>query len=364
MIMKNQNLEEEVREKRNTIKGERLDMSFGEIMNLYEDESLIIAPEYQRAYRWSDEQKTGFIESILLGIPVPPIFVAEDAQGKWELVDGLQRISTILSFFGKLKELKEEDKKNNFKLEKGSIIQNLENVNKEVLPLKLQNTIKRAICRVEILRWDSAMDMRYELFKRLNTTGEPLTAQEIRNCIFRGNSQEFNKLLKTISNQEKFKEVADLSERQEIEMFGEELVLKVFAFQDSYKIKDYLNEHLTAFMKKVTEGKTNFDIEENAKTFNEILKNLKSTYFRSGTRLSHRLWDAIWYPLFKGKKEKDADIDIEKFVKLVKEQIKKANISRTITHNNKAKKAIEIGMKIYKNLKNASSTYKKNSNIG
>jgi len=85
-------IEDKVSELRNTLRSDRLDMSFGEIMNIYEDGDLIISPEYQRAFRWEDKQRSDFIESILLGIPIPPIFVAEDKDGRWELVDGLQRI--------------------------------------------------------------------------------------------------------------------------------------------------------------------------------------------------------------------------------------------------------------------------------
>ena len=69
-------------------------MSFGEIMNLYEDGELVISPDFQRLYRWESYQKSKFIESILLGIPLPPIFVFQDDDNTWELVDGLQRLST------------------------------------------------------------------------------------------------------------------------------------------------------------------------------------------------------------------------------------------------------------------------------
>lgn len=90
-------LESQVQELRNSLTTDRMDMSFGEIMNMYEQGEIIISPEFQRLFRWTIEQKTKFIESILLGIPIPPIFVAEDNDGRWELVDGLQRISTVLS---------------------------------------------------------------------------------------------------------------------------------------------------------------------------------------------------------------------------------------------------------------------------
>lgn len=348
MVMRDEQLESIVQEKRNNIRGDRLDMSFGEIMNLYEDRNLIISPEYQRAYRWTDEKKTGFIESILLGIPFPPIFVSEDKDGKWELVDGLQRLSTVLSFFGLLKE---NQQTNNFALEKGGIINDLEGKNKDDISLKLQNTIKRAICRIEILRWDSNFNIKYELFKRLNTAGEPLAEQEVRNCIFRGNDNQLNNLLKELSQNEKFKEIADIREEEERRMFGEELILRIFCFQNSYEISNKLSDHLTLFMKNVTENQIDFNFKENKKKIIQLLEVLERDFFKGGgsrTLLSHRLWDAIWYPLYKNGR----GIDIENFVDSTKEEIKEARISTTAAHKDRPKKAIEIGNKVYQNLKN------------
>jgi len=89
-------LEQGVSDERKRLSSDRLDISFGELINLYKNDELIIRPEYQRLFRWSETQKTALIESILLSIPIPPIFVAEDKNGVWELVDGLQRVSTFI----------------------------------------------------------------------------------------------------------------------------------------------------------------------------------------------------------------------------------------------------------------------------
>ena len=326
-----------IEEKRNNIKGDRLDMSFGEIINLYEDEDLVITPEYQRAFRWEKDQKTGFIESILLGIPVPAIFVAEDQDGKWELVDGLQRISTILSFFGKLK----DNVQNNLTLEKGNLIKELEGIKKDSIPIKLSNTIKRSICRVEILRWDSSIDIRYELFNRLNTTASPLTPQEIRNCVFRSHGNVFNSVLQEIASSDEFERVVKLSDKQKIEMFGEELVLRFFCFQHDYFIKDSLQRHLNQYMKEVTQGTIKFDSEKKLKFF-EILKLSKFDYFRKNGMLSHRYWDGILYFLAKTNKNDNLDDKVEK----LKEKIDGVNISKTVQHKDRPRVAIEIAKEI------------------
>lgn len=186
---------------RQDIKSDRVDMSFGEIINMYKDEEIIISPEYQRAFRWDKQRQTDFIESILLGIPFPSIFVATNSDGTWELIDGLQRVSTVLSFFGELK----DGSKNHLVLKPGSIVPELEGLTIETLPLDLKLTIKRTPCRVEIIQKDSHFEMRYELFKRLNTGGEGLTRQEIRNCIFRGfaNYKYFSATINKCSNNPK-----------------------------------------------------------------------------------------------------------------------------------------------------------------
>src|SRR5215211_9324737 len=88
-------LREEIDDKRKTIHSDGYAMSIGELLNLYRDGELDIHPEFQRFFRWSDWQKSRLIESILLGIPIPSIFVAQRQDGVWDVIDGLQRLSTI-----------------------------------------------------------------------------------------------------------------------------------------------------------------------------------------------------------------------------------------------------------------------------
>ena len=92
-------LETQIDQKIGEVRTEALDLSFGEIANLHEKKELIIQPEYQRLFRWSVEQKSRLVESILLELPIPQVFVIENPNGVYELIDGLQRISTVLQFF-------------------------------------------------------------------------------------------------------------------------------------------------------------------------------------------------------------------------------------------------------------------------
>ena len=92
------NLSEIIDEKIREVRVRELDISFGELISLHEGKELIISPDYQRLFRWTEQQQSRLIESILVGLPIPPIFVVENQNGVLELVDGLQRISTVLRF--------------------------------------------------------------------------------------------------------------------------------------------------------------------------------------------------------------------------------------------------------------------------
>ncbi|MDY7856945.1 DUF262 domain-containing protein, partial [Proteus mirabilis] len=95
---------DEINNARLQVHADSYPMSIGELVNLYIDEELEIHPEFQRVYRWTPEQKSKLIESILLGIPLPSIFVSQRQDGVWDVVDGLQRLSTIFSFMGELRD--------------------------------------------------------------------------------------------------------------------------------------------------------------------------------------------------------------------------------------------------------------------
>ena len=251
-----QQIENELSQVRTKLATERLDMSFGEIMNIYQDGDILISPDFQRLFRWSDYQKTRFIESILLGIPIPPIFVAEDENGKWELVDGLQRLSTIFSFFGVLKKNEKEldTEKNNWIFKKGDIINALEGLSRDDLPLKFQTTIKRAVCRVEILHWGRENNnLKYELFNRLNTGGSTATDQEIRNCIFRGKTNAFNDFLKELASNETLFKLIIPTKKQEEELYLEELVLRFISLYyatEGADITENISKYMTVFMRE------------------------------------------------------------------------------------------------------------------
>lgn len=292
-------IEEVITKRRNSLKADRLDMSFGELMNMYEDDDLFITPEYQRAFRWSIFQQTRFIESVILGIPIPPIFVAEDDQGKWEVVDGLQRISTIFSFFGILANFPE---KNNLTLCEGEMVPELNGITLETFPIRLKTTIKRSVCRVEIVRWDSNEDIRYELFNRLNTGASPLSDQEIRNCIFRSYPIDLNQVLRDIAIEPAFNDLIKPSKTKKEEMFLEELVLRYFAFKHfDGQFKTTVPNFLSDFMKMVSKGDIYFDLESEKQEFLRFIDfisvNFGPELFRPKGSFALHIFDSLAFAL-------------------------------------------------------------------
>lgn len=250
-------LQKQVETARKKIIKDGFDMSLGEIMRIYERNELVINPAYQRLFRWDATRQTNFIESILLNIPLPPIFVFTDEKGKWELIDGLQRLSTIFQFAGILR-----NETGKF-LPKfvpsgtrllpalnGAVWENEENAeDNEELPLALRLDMERVRIRVEILKRESDAKAKYELFQRLNTGGASLSPQEVRNCVAVMLNKGFAALLDKLSEDSNFLQSTDITARAKEEQKHVELVLRYLAyryksFDQKVDIHDWLDDVL------------------------------------------------------------------------------------------------------------------------
>lgn len=241
-------LEKEIKTARKEIVSDGYDMSLGEVMNLYKDDELKINPEFQRLFRWDITRKTRFIESILLGIPIPPVFVFQDKDGNWELIDGLQRLSTILEFSGILKD-PDGKKVEPSTLEGTKFLPSLSDKRWQVwkdgdssIDKAMQMQVKRARIRVEILLKESDENAKYELFQRLNTGGAQLSQQEVRNCIAVMINPDLYKLLIKLSENDDFVKTTNQTETAVEKQAGVELVLRYFAFKH-HPYKNGLDVH-------------------------------------------------------------------------------------------------------------------------
>ncbi len=253
-------LSDEIDKMRREIRTDGYPMSIGEIASLYQDDELDIHPEFQRFFRWTIDQKSQFIESILLGIPIPPIFVSQRrSDSVWDVVDGLQRLSTIFEFMGILKD------------ENGKVLPPLELDPTKYLPslkgkrwqsddegasLTADRRImfKRSKLNISILLRESDDIAKFELFQRLNRGGSVLSDQEVRNCILVMLNRDFYAWLRAMSEKPAFQSCTSLTDRALAEQYDVELVLRFIVLRDaepgslgsSFDIGDLITDRMIA----------------------------------------------------------------------------------------------------------------------
>ena len=229
-------LEEQVMEKSKEIATDAYSMSVGEMISLYKEGELDIHPEFQRFFRWTPAQKSRFIESVLLGIPVPSFFVSQKVDGSWDVIDGLQRLSTILQLTGDLRN-EEKGLVTPLVLEKTAYLPDLQGKSWESddpdseLPQSAKLKIKRARLDLKIVMNTSDESAKYELFQRLNTGGSLATAQEVRNCLLIMLDQSFYRWFSALGQDEHFRNCLPLSERMLKEQYDLELVTRFLALR-------------------------------------------------------------------------------------------------------------------------------------
>jgi hypothetical protein len=268
------NLEEEIDEQIGEVRTDSLDLSFGEIANMKKNKELVIQPEYQRLFRWSDEQRSRLIESILLELPIPQIFVIENNDGVFELIDGLQRVSSVLQFIEP-----ESIALEPLELYGCDIIKGLNGTCFTDLPLSLKLRVKRSTVRTVVIKRQSKSFLRYEMFKRLNTGGSLLSPQEIRNCssrMFGETGADFYKFLQELSASPAFVATTQTLASQDVELKGnEELVLRFLAAKNSRdSFRGNVRDWLDGFMEAILLETIPFDFASEKQIFDEVFSEI------------------------------------------------------------------------------------------
>lgn len=226
---------DEVDAGRKDIRTDSYPMSISEWISMYEQKELDIHPEFQRFFRWTPEQKSALVESILLGIPIPPIFVSQRPDGVWDVIDGLQRLSSIFQLVGIFQD-RDGNKSAPLTLTRTKFLPSLEGKSWEgndPLPVELQRIIRRSKIDVSILLRESDQDTKFHLFQRLNQGGTKLTEQEVRNCILVSLNPVFYDWMKKLSEDENFKSITALSDKSIQEAYDVELVLRFLLLVDA-----------------------------------------------------------------------------------------------------------------------------------
>jgi len=191
-------------------------------------------PDFQRQEVWTPDKKSRLIESLMLKIPIPMFYVSSDEKSRLTVVDGLQRFSTIRDFIlGKsyLETKNEEEKGVGFRLTDLEFWKEYEGLNFKELPTNIVNRILETEFTFTIINPRTPEEVRRNIFKRINTGGEPLSNQEIRNALYIGQATS---LLKELALLDEFKKATDYSVKTG-RMEDKELVLRFVSFL----IRDY-----------------------------------------------------------------------------------------------------------------------------
>lgn len=198
------------------------------------DKELVVQPFFQRYQVWDSKRKSRFVESILLNIPIPTLFFAEDEDKSKVVVDGQQRLIALKDYLD-----------NRYKLSGLEVLHGLNGKSFDELTDRQQRIIRNRTLRCLVISAKSDSEIRFQVFERLNQGGVPLNAQEVRHCVYRG---ELNQLLHELVKDKDWQTVFGRSEPHP-RMVDCELVLRFFAIRDalpaySPPLKTLLNQFM------------------------------------------------------------------------------------------------------------------------
>lgn len=295
----NMSLQDEITSRAGKIYRESYQMSIGELINLYRDGEMDIHPEFQRVFRWNEYQKTKLIESIMLNIPIPSIFVSQNDDGVWDVIDGVQRLSTIFEFVGIFKD-ENGNKLPPFILQKTDYLPSFAGVqwNSDIEKLSFtkeqQLFFKRARIDIIIMKKESDPNTKYELFQRLNTGGSLLSDQEVRNCMMIMTNKPFYEFVMELESVDSFRNCLPISDRRADEQYRIELLLRllVASFIDWEGLNQY--SEFSELLDKETIKLCNHNFDKNIvknsfiSTFNLLYGILGEDTFKKYTGAKHQ----------------------------------------------------------------------------
>lgn len=233
----------QIREKKQEVRYGTREYVAEYLVGKFKAEEFYVPLEYQRNFVWSDEDCSYFIESVLIGLPIPYMFFADTEDGRTEIVDGAQRMHALATFMNgdlALRGLKV-----------------LTTVNGKVyseLPIETQRRLNNANFRVVYLEEGTTLEVRQEIFRRINSSGVELRSQEIRRGSMDG---EFTSLASELSKNKLFAELAPLSETARKHYDDMELVTRFFAYSDGYPLFEGYRDRVASYLDEYTASMNN-----------------------------------------------------------------------------------------------------------
>lgn len=244
------------------------DKSVADVVRMIDDKDIRLDPDYQRNYVWDNKKASMLIESIILNVPIPVIYVSQEEDDSWSVIDGLQRLYSLKRFFdGK------------FKLSGLEILSDLNKSDINTLNPKALRMLRNGLLSVIMITHDSNEEIKYDVFMRLNTGSVHLTEQELRNCLYRGN---FNKLLREVVQNATWLQLMGLKEPH-VRMADRETALRFLAIWKSWNAdtetlngyKGRMKSFLNTFMSDHKDIKQSESVEWKAifeETVNKVIQ--------------------------------------------------------------------------------------------
>jgi hypothetical protein len=205
----------------------QVDYSLKSLAELVDRGGIDLKPKYQRRHRWDAARQSKLIESFLMNVPVPPVYLNEDEFGKYSVIDGKQRLTAIAEFMGGRLKLKDLE-----------VFSDINDMTFHALPMLFRNAIEtRPNLRAVIILKQSDSDVKLEVFKRLNTGGVKLNAQELRNAAYTG---RLNDLILDLSESREFHGLLQIKDKNSSRLYQEmrdaELVLRFLTFKENWSV--------------------------------------------------------------------------------------------------------------------------------
>lgn len=254
----------EIPPEKRRVYADKSDRSIYELFRKFQRGDLVLDPEFQRRYVWDNKKASLLMESVLLEVPIPVIYLAEEQDGKFTVIDGQQRLRSFFRFLN-----------NEFKLRGLSVLSELNGKYFKDLDKEKQRKIEDTTLRVIEIRKESHPDVKFEIFERLNVGAVKLNDQELRNCIYRG---KYNDLIKELAENRDFLFLLGLKEPHK-RMYDRELVLHFLAFYNQTYLK--YKPPMKQFLNKEMENNINISdekIKELRHVFKETVSLVKSVF--------------------------------------------------------------------------------------
>lgn len=301
---------------------------------LEEDENEFFVPDYQREFVWDDIRQSRFIESLLMGLPIPYIFLAETAEGRYEMVDGSQRIRTLTAFVS-----------NELKLKGLEKITAINDIRFSQLPKARQRKFLNISLKMIVLSELTTEESKNDIFERINRGSDLLKEMEKRKGIYKG---EFNDYLYLLAKDEEYQKLTPISHWVEKRQEREELLLRFFAFSDTYpNFKDSVGvaKQLDNYMDEKNKSWTEEEAASKKEEFSRVLQFVDAYYphgFAKGPKrqISRMYFEALSIGVLFALREKP-DLRITK--KYAKEMVETEDFRRIIntrTHTHRKERII------------------------